>query len=231
METIVDLFANFDEHEKIKCMETMMQSVLSTSIKSSINKIQHKYPMNAYFEDFDQNLVLLLLAYCKQTRETVNIQYMIPILESTYRLLEPEFVGIWSFMQNLVVSASTKSKHACNILGTAIPAAKYTTIYNFVSDINIGAETKCPDGDVVFMFDNEQIIGKSWNVSAINKVKMSVIMNVAVAKLNNNNDIQKNKELISGKWMTSVGHEDIIADLCESADQLYSHTDDLSKRH
>ena len=31
--------------------------------------------------------------------------------------------------------------------------------------------------------------------------------------------------------MTSVGHEDIIADLCESADQLYSHADDLPKRH
>ena len=28
METIVDLFASFDEHEKMKCMETMMQRVL-----------------------------------------------------------------------------------------------------------------------------------------------------------------------------------------------------------
>ena len=117
-------------------------------------------------------------------------------------------------MQNLVFYASTKSKHACNILGTAIPAARYTTLYNFVSDINIGAETKCPDGDVVFIFDNEQIIGKPWNVSATNKVTKSVITNVTVAKLNNTNDLQKSKELIQGKWMPSVGHEEIIADLC-----------------
>lgn len=65
-------------------MKTMMQSVFSTSIKSSINKIKDKYPynkmnvlenfeMNAYFEDFDQSLVLLLLAYCKQTRVTMNM--------------------------------------------------------------------------------------------------------------------------------------------------------------
>ena len=52
---------------------------------------------------------------------------------------------------------------------------------------------------MVFIFDNEQIIGKSRNASATNKVKMAVITNAAVAKLNNINDLQKNEELIPGK--------------------------------
>ena len=51
-------------------------------------------------------------------------------------------------------------------------------------------EADCPDGDVVFMFDNEQILGKSWSVTAQNKVKMSVITNVAVLKLKDSNKQQ-----------------------------------------
>ena len=69
--------------------------------------VLENFEMNAYFEDFDQSLVLLLLAYCKQTRVTMNMQYMIPILKSLFRFSKPEFVGIWSFMQDLVVCAST----------------------------------------------------------------------------------------------------------------------------
>lgn len=84
---------------------------------------------------------------------------------------------------------------------------------------------------MVFIFDNEQTIGKSRNASATNKVKMAVITNAAVAKLNNTNDLEKNKELIPGKWMTSVGHGNIKVDLFESANHLYSHADDLPKRH
>ena len=36
-------------------------------------------------------------------------------------------------------------------------------------------EADCPDGDVVFMFDNEQVIGKSWSVPAQNKVKKCLL--------------------------------------------------------
>ena len=60
-------------------------------------------------------------------------------------------------------------------------------------------EADCPDGDVVFMFHNEQVIGKSWSVTSQNMVKMSAITYVAVLKLKDSNNQQilkqKNKNL------------------------------------
>ena len=98
---------------------------------------------------------------------------MIPVLESIYRIADPQFIGAWSFLQNLVVYSCAKNKQASNILVTAIPASKYNNVSIFLSDVESSREAKCPDGDVIFMFDNEQIVGKSWNISADNKVKMN----------------------------------------------------------
>ena len=60
-------------------------------------------------------------------------------------------------------------------------------------------EADCPDGDVVFMYDNEQVIGKSWSVTAENMVTMSAITYVAVLKLkdSNNQQILKQKRKVN----------------------------------
>ena len=133
----------------------------------------------------------------------------------------------------LVTYSFTKSKSACNVLGTAIPGAKYATIYNFITDFNIGNEADCPDGDVIFMFDNEQVIGKSWNVTANNKVKMSCITNVAVVKVTNNKDIQKNENLKPGNWLTTNEHQNIISDMCETEPNTPSSSfiNDIKQAH
>ena len=48
----------------------------------------------------------------------------------------------------------------------AIPGSKYSTVTAFLNDTDTGREALCPPGDVIFMFDNEQVVGKSWSVTA-----------------------------------------------------------------
>ena len=78
------------------------------------------------------------MAFTGKSIETVTLQHLVPILESVYRLSDTSFIGAWSFLQNLLVYSSTKNKHACNILGTAIPGSKYNNISTFLSDVEIG---------------------------------------------------------------------------------------------
>ena len=57
-------------------------------------------------------------------------------------------------------------------------------VASFVGAVEETPESECPDGDLIFMFNNEQVVGKTGNVCANNKVKMSIITNVDVVGLN-----------------------------------------------
>ena len=229
IDEIVSRFLALSYNEQLKCLTKIIESVYEgQSLKNKIQKVTENYPYNQlqtikhlelrqYIESFDEFLLNAIFAFTGQRMETVKLQYLVPLLESFYRISDPKFIGAWSFMQNLITFSSAKSKQACNILGTAIPGSKYSTITAFLNDTDTGREAECPTGDLVFMFDNEQVIGKSWSVTAKNKVKMSVITNVAVLQLKDNNSscIQQIEHLMPGQWLTAEGKQDIITELCK----------------
>lgn len=246
MDELLQLFSSLEISEKLECIAKMIGHVhTNQDMKNIIQNHQKSFPynnlktlesidINEYINQFDQLVIQCVLALTGKTTTTIKVENFIPVLESIYRLCDPQFIGAWSFMQNLVVYSFTKNKTACNVLGTAIPGAKYATVYNFVSDINIGRETNCPSGDVIFVFDNEQVIGRSWNINANNKVKMSVITNVAAIKVTENKNLQQNESLTPGKWITSEGKENIIESMCQSGDSQDTSTDfysDIKQNH
>ena len=229
IDEIISRFLSLSHSERLKCLTKIIESVYEgQSLKSKIERVTENYPYNQlqtiqhlelrqYIERFDEFLLNAILAFTGQRMETVKLQYLVPLLESVYRISDPKFIGAWSFLQNLITFSSAKSKQACNILGTAIPGSKYSTVTSFLNDTDTGREAECPAGDVVFMFDNEQVIGKSWSVTAKNKVKMSVITNVAVLQLKNNNSscLQQIEHLMPGQWLTAEGKQDVITELCK----------------
>ena len=223
---IITSFVSLSHSEQLKCFIRLIESLYDgKNLKTKVRDVTDNYPYNQlqtiehlefsqYIESSDEFLLNAILAFTGQRRETVKLQHLVPLLESIYRISDPKFIGAWSFMQNLITFSTAKSKQACNVLGTAIPGSKYSNIASFLSNADTGREAECPDGDVVFMFDNEQVIGKSWSVTAKNKVKMSVITNVAVLKLENSRN-QQLEHFMPGHWLTSEGKEDIITDLCK----------------
>ena len=226
VEEVVNLFLNLNhiqqEESFLKIIKHLPDNL---KFKDHVRNTMEKYPYNKlevmqsldleeYATNLDQTLISTLLAYTGQKRETCKLQHLIPLIESIYRLSDPNFIGIWSFLQNLVTFSNTKSKQACNILGTVIPASKYSTISSFLGELEGGKEAKCPDGDVVFMFDNEQVIGKTWNVTANNKVKMSIITNIAAVNLGNTQYLQGKEDLHPKNWLSSENKEDLVSSLC-----------------
>ena len=230
IEEIVSSFHSLSHSDKLKCFIKLIESLYQgQNLKCQVQKVTDNYPYNKlqtieqlelsqYIESFDEFLITAILAFTGQRRQTIKLQHLVPVLESIYRISDPMFIGAWSFIQNLITFSTTKSRQACNILGTAIPGSKYSTVTAFLNDTDTGREALCPPGDVIFMFDNEQVVGKSWSVTAKNKVKMSVITNVAVMQLETAKNIQQVQHLMPGQWLTSEGKKDVITELCNESD-------------
>ena len=143
--------------------------------QQNISHIQEQFPtsnlslleetdLEDYCQNFDTFLINIILAYTGLKLESVKMQHLVPLLESIYRLCDQTFIGTWSFMQKLVVYSSSKSKIACNIFGTVVPGGKHSKVSLFLGDIDSNVKQECPEGDIIFMFDNKQVIGRTWNV-------------------------------------------------------------------
>ena len=177
-----------------------------------------KFDLKEYFDCFDDFIVELLFWLFGKSKVMNSLPESITVMECMYRLFDSSFIGQWSFLQNIVIFSASKNKNVCNIFGTSVPAAKFSTLSNFLSDIESTEETPCPEGDVIFMFDNEQVIGRNWNIRVKNRIKSSIITNVAVAAVHSHDDtesIQTVEELMPGKWLKSAGNEDTILKLCD----------------
>ena len=79
------------------------------------------------------------------------------------------------------------------------PAGSYWTVRNWLKGLSMDELPK-PIGDCLVAFDNDQVIGKSYNVRVNNKVKMSIVTSVCVAEVNPNGVLQKQDNLKPCTW-------------------------------
>ena len=121
--------------------------------------------------------------------------------EQLQKISSPMYVGPASLLQNLNIFAITNSKLALNILGNVVPSGRYNTVFNWLSQ-QANVPLKCPPGDLVVMFDNEEIVGKTWSIKPNNKLNMSIITNVAAVPLTSNTTLQDRSDLHPRKWLT-----------------------------
>lgn len=85
-----------------------------------------------------------------------------------------------------------------------------------------------PNGDAVYVFDNEQVVGKTWTIKPNNKSKSSVITNIAVAGLDENLSVQTNKDLHPKEWFCENKSVDAVDKLLMEND---SETRSLKQIH
>ena len=135
------------------------------------------------------------------------------ICEQIYRLVRPKFVGTASFFHNLNLFAVSNSKSASNINGSLVPGGKYSTISNWL-DQQATKPPICPPGDLVVMFDNEQIVGKTWSIKPHNKVEESIITNIAAVSLSEKTESQKQRDIHPRKWLSVQKNQETVARLC-----------------
>ena len=163
------------------------------------------FDVSTYIKQQPTALVNFICAVSKVSLERVNtnqrLAYQIAVVcEQLIRLSMPHYVGPVSFLQNLNVLAITSSKLALNIIGSSIPGGKYNTVCNWFAEQG-SSPLQCPTGDIVIMFDNEQIIGRTWSIKPQNKIKTSIITNVAALPLTAETSLQKRSDLHPRKWL------------------------------
>ena len=185
----------------------------SKTISSDIDCVQNSYSnikdlnkldLRNYYADRNEFVRNILQALTKTDGREKEFGLTVT-LENIYKLRNTNFIGPVSMMQNLTVLSLTGSKTSVDIIGTSGAGGKYSTLCRW---LDISSEKQIgPSGDAVYMFDNEQVVGRTWSIKPNNKVNCSVITTVAAAGLNESLELQSNKELHPSNWFNRVKAE------------------------
>ena len=129
------------------------------------------------------------------------------IVESIYGMCNSRLVGPFSFMENMALYTTTSSRYATEVLGKTVPCGLYTTLQRTLNDTFTAEASKVPSGDCVAVFDNEQVIGRKSGVQPNQKVRCSVITNLAFVELETDSQLQHIKDLKPKNWFKLDGFE------------------------
>lgn len=61
-----------------------------------------------------------------------------------------------------------------------------------------------PDGDCVVIFDNNQVIGRSWNIKVNHKTKSSVVTTICQLQYDGYHNIQRQPQLKPYLWLRNI---------------------------
>lgn len=138
-----------------------------------------KLDLETYFETFDPGLCSLLegLTSGKKRRGDIDLYQKAKVAEYIVHLLHPNTILSLCFMENLLMYNATNSKQAVNLLGDSGPYGHYHAVKDWLSNQSM-KPLPYPDNDCVAIFDNNQVIGRSWKIKVNNKVQSSVVTTI-----------------------------------------------------
>ncbi|CAG2236053.1 unnamed protein product [Mytilus edulis] len=103
-------------------------------------------------------------------------------LEQLYALSNKKLISPVSFLMSISAYAFTGSKVVVDMIDNTNPSGHYKTIANWLK--YQGSQLPViPACDLMNVFDNEQVIGKTYSIKPHNKVAISVITNKGYVKL------------------------------------------------
>ena len=101
------------------------------------------------------------------------------LIDMLYKLRVPSIITPLSFMKNLSVFISQDKKGVCKLNAASAPGGSYTCLTEWLKIQSNTNQPSAPEGDLLNVFDNDQVIGKTYTVRPDNKVNMSIITNKA----------------------------------------------------
>ncbi|XP_060595290.1 uncharacterized protein LOC132749514 isoform X1 [Ruditapes philippinarum] len=109
-------------------------------------------------------------------------------VEHLYMIPCPSTISPISFLLNVCNYAITGSKTTVDMYGSSSPGGHYKAVTQWLKEQGT-VPAVCPEGDLLNVFDNEQIIGKSYTIKPSNKQKISVITNKGVVSLQSSESV------------------------------------------
>ncbi len=226
---LTDIIEKIDQQDKVKLAKLLGladRKMFSTSMKASHGVYKDLDALNSFssekhIESVKDTMMLNFLVGLIGSEPTGADEFRFGIvLEIIFGLQSSmPYIGPLSFLQNINVYALTNSKLAANICGSLVPGGRYNTLSTWLS-LQGGSELKCPDGDIVAMFDNEQILMRSWNIKPNNTFKSSVITNISAVALDPDSTLQKEKVYHPKSWFKVKGNENVVHDMTMSNSEM-----------
>lgn len=137
-----------------------------------------KLDLETYFKTFDPSLCCLLEGFTsgKKRRDRYRL---IPESQSEYfvHLLRPNTILSLCFRENLIMCNATNSKQAVNLSGDSGTYGHYHALKDWMSNQSM-EPLPYPENDCVAIFDNNQVICRSWKIKVNNKVQSSVVTTI-----------------------------------------------------
>lgn len=88
----------------------------------------------------------------------------------------------------------TGSKACVDLCGSGNPAGHYKAVTKWLKEQGTD-EQKCPAGDLINVFDNEQVISRKSGIKSDHKASVSVITNKGFVVLDAHGELQQNNNL------------------------------------
>lgn len=137
-----------------------------------------KLDLETYFKSFDPSLCCLLEGFTSgKKRRDPDLYQKAKVAEYFVHLLHPNTILSLCFMENLLMYNATNSKQAVNLLGDSGPYGHYHAVKDWLSNQSM-EPLPYPENDCVAIFDNNQVIGRSWKIKVNNKVQSSVVTTI-----------------------------------------------------
>lgn len=115
-------------------------------------------------------------------------------VEQIYMVAAPTLISPVSFLLNVCSYSLSGSKHVVDMIGECTPGGKYKTVTNWLKNQGTSAPV-IPDGDLINVFDNEQVIGRKNAIRPKSKATISIITNKGFVKTKSAEQIQGKQEL------------------------------------
>lgn len=163
------------------------------------------YDAEVWLKDRPKCLVGLLRKLCgldKTFASSVETLQIAKLVEIMYGCRNKNLVLPLSFQENLLVYSLSRNKQLVGFNSRLCPAGSEKTISRWMTQ-QADTPVKYPEGLVRSVFDNEQVVGKTYRVKSDNKLPTSVITSHLYIVIDEQNMIQTEEKFAPCNWLFS----------------------------
>lgn len=172
------------------------------SVPNSVAELQN-FDLMKWLKERSEHvsIVSFLLGIANMENETECLQKskdklisMSHAVEQIYKVRYPTLILPIAFLLNICTYAITGSKTVVNMIGNYCPSGHYKTVTQWLKDQGT-TEPQIPVGDLMNVFDNEQVISRKHAIKPNNKGTCSIITNKGIVELQSKERIQCKAEM------------------------------------
>lgn len=162
-----------------------------------------QFKLDEYLTKFNPVLFAIIDGFTSKS-SVKNKDYLVAkTLEMIYCVIFVNIVLPVCFLQNLLLYVASGSRNAVNLTGKGGPHGSYPTVREWISN-QTSKPLQFPDGDCVVIFDNNQVIGRSWNIKVNHKTKSSVVTTICQLQYDGYHNIQRQPQLKPYLWLRNI---------------------------